>query len=241
MNDPQGQVAIVTGASSGIGEGVARELGAMGMNLVLTARREEKLEALAQRIGAERCRVVAGDIADEALPTKLIDAAVSDFGRLDVVFNNAGTMHVGTIQEMDLEAMSEMVRVNVEAVYRLAYLSVRRMLEQNHGHLFNVSSILGTKVRPTTGAYAGTKYAVEALTEDFRMQVAGTGVRVCAIEPGLIETQLQDHFAQHPRDMLGIKRMVKPTDVATLVRFILEQPAHVTLPRVMVMPSEQGM
>ncbi|MCH8194226.1 MAG: SDR family NAD(P)-dependent oxidoreductase, partial [Planctomycetes bacterium] len=110
-----------------------------------------------------------------------------------------------------------------------------------HGYLINTSSILGTKVRETTGAYAGTKYAVEALTEDLRMQARGTGVRVCALEPGLVETHLQDHFATHPKDLLNIKKLVQPADIGRMIRFILEQPDHVAIPRILVMPADQGM
>ena len=236
----KGKVAVITGASSGIGEGAARELASAGMKLVLTARRKELLDKLATQLDTETA-IVAGDLADESLPQKLIDTAVKKFGSCDVVFNNAGIMIVGSAGEIDLEDVSRMVRVNVEAVYRLAILAMRHMVKQGGGYLINTSSILGTKVRQTTGAYAGTKYAVEALTEDLRMQAAGTGVRVCALEPGLVETHLQDHFAVHPKDMLNITDMVKPADIARAIRFMLEQPDHVAIPRILVMPRDQGM
>ena len=236
----KGKVAVITGASSGIGEGTAHELANAGMKLVLTARRKELLDKLAAQLDTEVV-VVAGDITDESLPQKLIDTAVEKFGSCDVVFNNAGIMIVGKAEEIDLEAMCRMVRINVEAVYRLAIIAMRHLIKQGGGCLINTSSILGMKVRQTTGAYAGTKYAVEALTEDLRMQAAGTGVRVCALEPGLVETHLQDHFAVHPRDMLNIKAMVKPADIGRVIRLMLEQPDHVMIPRILVMPSEQGM
>ncbi|MHC4509296.1 MAG: SDR family oxidoreductase [Planctomycetota bacterium] len=236
----EGKVAIITGASSGIGEGAARELADAGMKLVLTARRGPLLEKIAEELDTE-VAIVAGDIADESLPQKLIDTAVEKFGSCDVVFNNAGVMIVGKAEDIDLEAACRMVRVNVEAAYRLAILAMRRMISQGRGYLINTSSILGLKVRQTTGAYAGTKYAVEALTEDLRMQAAGTGVRVCALEPGLIDTHLQDHFPVHPRDMLNIKTLVQPAEVGRVIRFMLEQPDHVAIPRILVMPAEQGM
>jgi NADP-dependent 3-hydroxy acid dehydrogenase YdfG len=236
----RGKVAVITGASSGIGEGTANELARAGMKLVLTARRKEMLDKLAAQLDTETV-VVAGDIADEALPQKLIDTAVEKLGSCDVVLNNAGIMIVGSAEDIDLEAVTRMVRVNVEAVYRLGILAMRHMVKQGGGYLINTSSILGTKVRQTTGAYAGTKFAVEALTEDLRMQAYGTGVRVCALEPGLVETHLQDHFEVHPRDMLNIKNMVKPADIARTIRFMLEQPDHVAIPRILVMPADQGM
>jgi NADP-dependent 3-hydroxy acid dehydrogenase YdfG len=236
----KGKVAVITGASSGIGEGAARELANAGMKLVLTARRKEILDKIAAQLDKE-VAVVAGDIADESLPQKLIDTAVEKFGSCDVVFNNAGIMIVGSAKEIDVEAMCRMVRVNVEAVYRLAIVAMRHLVSKGGGYLINTSSILGTKVRQTTGAYAGTKFAVEALTEDLRMQAAGTGVRVCALEPGLVETHLQDHFDVHPRDMLKITDMVQPADIGRAIRFMLEQPDHVSIPRILVMPTDQGM
>jgi NADP-dependent 3-hydroxy acid dehydrogenase YdfG len=234
------KVAVITGASSGIGEGTARELANAGMKLVLTARRKPLLEKIAEELDTE-VTVVAGDIADESIPQKLIDTAVEKFGSCDVVFNNAGVMIVGKAEDIDLEAMCRMVRVNVEAVYRLAIVAMRHMIRRGSGYLINTSSILGLKVRQTAGAYAGTKFAVEALTEDLRMQAAGTGVRVCAFEPGLVDTHLQDHFPVHPRDMLNIKNAVQPIEVGRVIRFMLEQPDHVAIPRILVMPGEQGM
>jgi NADP-dependent 3-hydroxy acid dehydrogenase YdfG len=236
----KGKVAVITGASSGIGEGAARELADAGMKLVLTARRKKLLDKITAQLDTE-IAVVAGDITDESLPQKLIDTAVEKFGSCDVVFNNAGIMIVGKAEEIDLEAVCRMVRINVEAVYRLAIIAMRHLIKQGGGYLINTSSILGLKVRQTTGAYAGTKYAVEALTEDLRMQAAGTGVRVCSLEPGLVETHLQDHFPVHPRDMLKITAPVLPADIGRVIRFMLEQPDHVMIPRILVMPSEQGM
>ena len=242
MSELRDKVAIITGASSGIGEGVARELSNAGMKLVLTARRVDRIDALAEELGgADYCRPVAGDMADPALPQQLLDAALESFGRCDAVFNNAGVMQVGSIQDLDLDAACQMVRVNVEGVYRLAYLALRHFLKNGSGDLINVSSTLGTKVRPNTGPYCGTKFAVEALSEDLRMQCAGTGVRVSVLEPGLTDTNLQNHFPEHPAQTLGIRQMATPTDMARAVRWILEQPAHVSVPRLMMQPSEQPM
>jgi NADP-dependent 3-hydroxy acid dehydrogenase YdfG len=236
----KGKVAVITGASSGIGEGAARELAKAGMKLVLTARRKELLEKLAAGLDTE-VAIVAGDITDESLPQKLIDTAMEKFGSCDVVFNNAGIMIVGKAEDIDIDAVCRMVRINVEAVYRLAILAMRHMISQGSGYIINTSSILGLKVRKTTGAYAGTKYATEALTEDLRMQAAGTGVRVCSLEPGLVETHLQDHFDVHPKDMLNIKNLVQPEDIGRVIRLMLEQPDHVAIPRILVMPADQGM
>ncbi len=238
--DLKDKVAVITGASSGIGEGTAQVLADAGMKLVLTARRQSLLDTLAEKLPTE-VAVVAGDITDSDLPQRLIDTAQNRFGSCDVVFNNAGIMIVGSATDMDVEAMCHMVRINVEAAFRLAIVAMRHLVKQGGGYLINTSSILGTKVRQTTGAYAGTKYAIEALTEDLRMQATGTGVRVCALEPGLVETHLQDHFPVHPKDKLGITHLVQPEDIGRAIKFILEQPDHVAIPRILVQPADQGM
>jgi NADP-dependent 3-hydroxy acid dehydrogenase YdfG len=235
----QGQVAIITGASSGIGRGVAQELDRAGMKLVLSARRAERLEELATELAD--AAPFAGNVIDESLPQKLIDAAIDNFGRLDVVFNNAGIMDASPIETADIDRLCANIRVNLEAATRMAYTALKHFKNQGNGYLITTSSILGTKVRPTAGVYAGSKYGIEALTESLRMEVAGTGVRVGCIQPGLVSTELQDHFEVHPRDMLGMKNPLEPEDIARCVRFMLEQPPHVSIPKMMVLPSEQAM
>lgn len=233
------QVAVITGASSGIGRGVARELDAAGMRLVLNGRRADRLEDLARSL--DNSVAVAGDLTDPAVPKRLVDAAIASFGRLDVVFNNAGVMDTAPVETADVDRLCRNVRVNLEAAVRMAYTALARFREQGTGYLINTSSILGTKVRPTAGVYAGSKYGIEALTEALRMEMAGTGVRVACIEPGLVNTELQDHFEVHPREFLKMQRPLDPEDIARIVRFMLEQPPHVSIPRIMVLPSEQAM
>jgi NADP-dependent 3-hydroxy acid dehydrogenase YdfG len=233
------QVAVITGASSGIGVGVAEELRQAGMNLILAGRREGRLRELGERL--DRCRIVAGDITEKEMPQRLIDAALKHFGRCDVVFNSAGIMHAASYEHADIELMSEMVRVNFEAATRMAYTALRHFQIAGHGHLINVSSILGTKVRPNAGVYAATKHAIEALSEALRMEVAKTDIKVSVIQPGVTATELQDHFEVHPSKALNITQPLLPGDVARCVRFILEQPSHVRIPVMMMLPGEQAM
>jgi len=235
----EAKVAIITGASSGIGKGVAVELGRAGMKLVLNGRRTDRLEELARE--TEGCEVLAGDLTDESMPQRLIDLALETFGRLDVVFNNAGIMDTAPIEDADVDRLCANIRVNFEAATRMAYTALKHLKARGAGYLINTSSILGTKVRPTAGVYAGSKYGIEALTEALRMEVAGSGVRVACIEPGLVNTELQDHFEVHPRHFLNMQKPLDPEDIARVVRFMLEQPEHVSIPRIMVLPSEQAM
>lgn len=232
-----GQVAIITGASSGIGTATARELSSAGMRLVLTARRQERLESLAGEL-AETVWL-AGDITEPELPQRLVDLALDSFGRCDVVFNNAGVIETFSIEEADLDRLARMARVNVEAVFRMCYVALKHFRSVGGGHLVNTSSILGMKVRPHVGAYAGTKYAIEALTEALRLELAGSDIKVSCLEPGLVLTELHSHWPVHPAQFMNIKHPLQPPDVARCVRFILEQPDHVRIARLLVLPGEQ--
>lgn len=232
------QVAIITGASSGIGAAVARNLHAAGMKLILTARRENRLQALTSEL--PNAIALPGDITNPLLPPQLIDKALEQFGRCDVVFNNAGAIAVGSIEEIAVEQVCQMVRVNVEAAFRVAYVSLKHFRTVGKGHLVNTSSVLGTKVRATAGAYAGTKFAIEALSEALRMELAGTGIKVSCIEPGLVMTELHQDWGTHPAQSLKISHPLEAEDVARLVRFVLEQPEHVQIPRLMVLPEEHA-
>ena len=233
--DFSGKVGVITGAGSGIGLAVARELHSMGMHLVLNARRKELLTTAGQEMQAA---ILVGDIADPNMPKKLLDLALSIHKRCDVVFNNAGIIETGPIESIDIDRVCAMVRVNVEAAFRVAYTFVRHFLSQGRGHLLNTSSVLGTKVRLTAGAYCGTKFAVEALSEAFRMELAGAAVKITCIEPGLTMTDLHRDMPEHPSKLMNISKPLQPEDIARCVRFVLTRPEHVRIPKIMVLPGE---
>lgn len=233
----QGKVVIITGASSGIGKAIAEDLDAAGMNLVLTARSQDKLEQLAASL--KNAKVMAATITDANVPQKLVEFAVNTFGRLDVVINNAGAMTVGTIEEVDIEAVCQMVRLNVESVFRLAYVALRHFKQAGSGFLINTSSIAGLKTTPKNAAYNGTKFAVEAFTDSLRVELAGTGIKVAAIAPGTVDTGLYDHWEQGNKDWVMSGGALQPKDIARCVRLVLEQPDHVLIPRLLVVPANQ--
>jgi NADP-dependent 3-hydroxy acid dehydrogenase YdfG len=230
------EVAVITGATSGIGLGVAEKLLENGYNVVLNGRNEEKLKSICDRLN---CKGVAGDITEKDLPETILTETIKAYGRCDVLINNAGVMVQGTIEEIDIEKMSEMVRINVEAAFRMTYLFLRHFLKQDSGHVINISSILGTKVREIAGAYAGTKYALEALSEALRMELAPTGVRITAVEPGLVKTELHRHWDVHPMDSLKIAEPLMPSDMAETILWILQRPKHVRVQKILVLPTGQ--
>ena len=231
-----GQVAIITGAAGGIGGAVAHELAEAGARLVLSDRDEAALGTLADTLGAV---AIAGDVADPALPELLLRTALDRYGRADILHNNAGIMHVGGIDEIDLDRVRLMLRVNVEAVIHGSYVFARHFKRQGRGFILNTSSVAGLKTGPRLAAYDASKFAVEAFTDALRMELAGSGVRVAAIQPGTVDTRLYQGWGAADRDFVFSGGALAPADIARCVRFILEQPPHMTIPRLFAAPAAE--
>lgn len=234
-----GKVAIVTGASSGIGKAVSRDLARAGVKLVISARRSEILEELREEIGDDVV-VVPGEITDPKMPDMLVSKALEVYSSCDIVIHAAGILCSGSIVDVNIEDMCRMVRINVESSVRLTYTVMRHFKKAGAGHFIHLSSILGTKVRPYSGVYAGTKYAIEALTESLRMELAGTDIKISVIEPGVTLTELHDKIPVHPIKALNITKPLQPEDIAVAIRFMLEQPCHIRIPVMMILPGEQS-
>lgn len=232
------KVAVITGATNGIGSAISHTLSEAGYQLVVCSSSGEKLNALTSQMSGP-CVAIAGNLRAESLPDTLLAAALNNFGRCDVCFNNGGLIEAGTVETLDIDRMCNMARVNVEGAFRMAYTFLKHFSRQGYGHLFNTSSILGQKVRPTVGAYAATKYAIEALSEALRMELGKSDVHVSSIEPGVVRTGLQDHWEVPPAALLGMEEPLEPEDIARMVLFILEEPEHLRVPQHAVMSRDR--
>ncbi|HLY40366.1 MAG TPA: SDR family oxidoreductase [Terracidiphilus sp.] len=234
----EGKVGVISGATGGIGAAIAKSLSRSGYSLVLTAPSMEMLTGLASELEGP-CTVVAANLAEECIPNMLLKAALDRFGRCDVCFNNGGLLEAGTIESVEIDRICNMVRVNVEGAFRLAYVFLKHFVQQGCGHLVNTSSVLGKRVRPTVGAYAATKYAIEALSEALRMELCRTDVRISCIEPGAVRTSVHDRWEVVPAEMLGITDPTEPEDIARMVMHVLEPRESMHIPESFMVAQEQ--
>ncbi len=226
------KVAVITGASSGIGKGIASALNSEGYQLVLSGRTCSR-----HFENSDTLEVVDKDLMREETPSVLLDKAVSRFGGCDYLFVNAGSLESGTIEEIDIEKMCRMARLKVEASYRLIYTFLKYFKKKGRGHVFITSSVLGTKTRETAGAYAGCNHALEALAESLRMELADTDIQITCLEPGLVQTNLHRDWDVQPAELMDISDTLTPEDIAEAVVEIMAKPSHIRIPRYMILPK----
>ncbi|MEL7002557.1 MAG: SDR family oxidoreductase [Bacteroidota bacterium] len=236
----ENKVAIITGATGGIGKATAYHLDKAGMKLVLTGRSQDKLDQLAEEM--TDAVGVSGDIVDPLLSQRLLDVGIEKYGKVDVLFNNAGIMIVSDLENTDIEAMCHMVRVNVESMARMAFTLLKHFISNKSGFLINTSSISGLKTSPGTAAYSASKFAVEAFSDTIRQDLApynqkGSDIRVACIQPGPVATNLMNDFPSDVKEYMTSMGVLRPEDIARTVQFVLEQPKEVVIPRMLVLPS----
>jgi len=243
-------VALVTGASSGIGEATAVALAAEGATLAIAARRRDRLEQVVERIGRDAdVLVVETDITDEAAARAMVEAAVLEFGRLDLVVNNAGVMLLGPIVDAPVEEWRRMVELNVLGLLYTTHAALPHLLaaaEQDPrrvADIVNVSSVAGRHARQGSGVYNATKFGVGAFSESLRQEVTRRHVRVSLIEPGATRTELVLHNRPEVLETMASNfvdtELMQAEDIAASIVFTVTRPRHVAVNEVLIRPTEQ--
>ena len=245
MSALQGKVVAITGASGGIGEATALLLAERGVKLVLGARRTERLEALATRIAAAGGQAIHActDVKRREDLTALVALARERFGKLDVFVNNAGIGPISLLDDLRVEEWEEMVDTNVKGVLYGIAAALPVFREQGFGHFVNIASTAGLIVRPTMAVYAGTKFAVRAISEGLR-QEAGEKLRVTIITPGFVHTDfvggITDPALRGQLEASRDKIAITPHTIAGAIAFAIEQPPEVDVGEVVIRPTAQG-
>ena len=240
----EGKVILVTGASSGVGMAAARGLAAHGARLVLAARREDRLQALAESLEQEGAQVLAlrTDVARREDMQALADAALTRFGRIDVLINNAGVMPLSRIDALRVDEWDRMIDINLKGVLYGMAAVLPAMKAQGEGHVINVASTAGHRTGPTSAVYSATKHAVRALSEGFRQEMAAFNVRSTIISPGAIATELLDGISEPALASQLRKSIVAymtPDDVAGAIIYAIGQPASVGINEILMRPTAQ--
>jgi NADP-dependent 3-hydroxy acid dehydrogenase YdfG len=241
-----GKVALVTGASSGIGEATAIALAGAGAAVAIGARRRDRLDALAGKLrdGGARVLQLDLDVTDEQACRTAVARTREELGGLDVLVNNAGVMLLGTIVGADTEDWRRMIQTNVMGVMYMTHAAIEGMVEQGSGDIVNMSSVAGRQARKGAGVYNASKWAVNAFSESLRQEVTGRGVRIGLVEPGAVATELTDHITQPDAKAASVQmytsmRALQPEDIARAVLYLVTQPSHVAVNEVLIRPTDQ--
>jgi NADP-dependent 3-hydroxy acid dehydrogenase YdfG len=240
----EGTAALVTGASSGIGEATARALAAQGANVACAARRKERLDNLATEIDG---LAIEADVTDRDQAIHAVETTAQHFGRLDIVVNNAGVMLLGPIVDAPVEEWDRMVKLNVQGLLYVAHAALPHLIEaatkdpRNVADLVNVSSVAGRRVGAGGGVYQATKHAVGAFSESLRQEITARHVRSSLIEPGAVDTELVSHVREEVREQLTapVDEKLRAEDIADAILYVVTRPRHVAINELLVRPTEQ--
>jgi len=241
-----GKTALVTGASSGIGEATALSLAAQGARVVLAARRSERLKALAARIAREGGEAIAlrADVAKEEDTRALLETVDARCGALDILVNNAGVMLLSPVEDASIDDWRRMLDLNLLGLMVATKLALPLMKRGGGGHVVNIASVAARVANPNASAYAATKFGVAAFSESLRREVYKDRIRVTVIEPGMVATELGDHIT-HAAMKAGLRERaagmhpLQAEDIAAAVLYAVSQPAHVCINEIMLRPTEQ--
>lgn len=244
-------VALVTGASSGIGEATALQLAADGATVAIAARREERLDELARKIrdAGAHALVVVADVSDREQAVGCVETTVADLGRLDIVVNNAGQMLLGPVAEQPVEEIDRMLALNLQGLIHVSQAALPHLRSaaqdppRRVADLVNVSSVAGRRANAGAAVYNATKHGVGAFSEALRQEVTREHVRVSLVEPGAVATELLSHNRPEIQEAsarrLGDLDPLRAQDIADAISFVVTRPRHVAVNEVLVRPTEQ--
>ncbi len=241
----KGKVVVITGASSGLGEATARLLAAQGACVVLGARRVNRIQALADELNASggKALAIATDVTQYDQVKRLVDTAVQTYGRIDVMLNNAGLMPQAPLERLKIDEWDRMIDVNIKGVLYGIAAALPYMKQQKVGHIINVSSVAGHKVRPPATVYAATKHAVRALSEGLRQEVKPYNIRTTVISPGAVASELPNGTSE-PDIAANVRKNYEtnaiPADsFARAVAFAMSQPEDMDVNEILFRPTRQ--
>lgn len=239
----QGKVVLITGASTGLGAETARYLASRGARVAVAARRKDKLDDVVASIAATNgeARAYQLDVVDKDQVKAVVDAVVADFGRLDVLINNAGVMPIRPMAEVNTDEWDAMIDVNIKGTLYGIAAALPVFLSQESGHIINLSSVAGIKVfAPGGTVYSGTKFAVRAISDGLRQEI-GAKVRVTSIEPGAVDSDLKFSTTGTAQStVLDFYKIAIPAaSVARAIAYAIEQPADVDINEIVLRPTAQ--
>jgi len=246
-NNIEGKIVVITGASSGLGEATARLLSAEGASVVLGARRVDRIQSLADELTASGGKALAAktDVTRREQVQALVDAAVRTYGRIDVMINNAGLMPQSPLERLKIDDWDRMIDVNIKGVLYGIAAALPYMKQQKAGHIINVSSVAGHKVRPGGVVYSATKHAVRVISEGLRQEVKSYNIRTTVISPGAVSTELPNSVTE-PDVAENIRKFYEqiaiPADsFARAVAFAMSQPEDVDVNEILFRPTRQDL
>lgn len=240
------KTALVTGASSGIGKATAISLAAAGFQLVICGRRKEALQELKSKLQEKvKVEILQFDVRNKEEVSKAIQSLPQDFKNIDVLVNNAGNAHgLDPIQSGNLADWDAMIDINVKGLLYVSREIIPQMLERGSGDIINIGSLAGKEVYPNGNVYSASKHAVDAINKGMRIDLNGKGIRVGAINPGLVETNFSEvRFkgdSEKAKSVYEGYQALKPEDIAELVVFVITRPAHVNIADLLVLPTAQA-
>ncbi len=237
---------LITGATSGIGEATARKLAEEGNNLILCGRNSNKLDDLANEFAyLSKIKTLSFDVRNRADVYENINSALNSFQKIDVLINNAGNAHgLESIYEGNEEDWDKMMDINVKGLLNVSKAVIPSMVKNQAGHIINVGSLAGYEVYANGTAYCASKYAVKAINEGLRKELNGFNIKVSSINPGLVETNFSNvRFKGDTEKAKAVYKgytPLKPQDIANTISFMINQPEHVNLAEVMILPTAQA-